>query len=66
MLVSNDGHESFRSTRQTEMAETFLAHVVAQWMGNSVPVAEKHYLQVTEAHFDLAVQYGADSPRMPP
>jgi hypothetical protein len=48
------------------MAETFLAHVVAQWMGNSVPVAEKHYLQVTEAHFDLAVQYGADSPRMPP
>ena len=30
--------------------------VVCAWIGNSQPVAAKHYLQVTEDHFRKAVQ----------
>ncbi|MSR59692.1 MAG: site-specific integrase, partial [Planctomycetaceae bacterium] len=45
---------NLRSTRQTELTETFPAHVVAAWMGNTVDVANKHYLQTTDAHFAAA------------
>jgi len=47
---------NLRSTRQTELCETFPAHVVCQWLGNSRSVAEAHYLQVTDAHFAKASQ----------
>jgi len=30
-------------------------HVVCKWLGNSVAVATKHYLQTTDAHFDEAI-----------
>jgi hypothetical protein len=46
--------QNLRSTRQTELAEQFPAHVVCQWIGNSVAVAARHYLQVTDEHFQLA------------
>ncbi len=29
-------------------------HVVCRWIGNSQPVAAKHYLQLTDAHFAQA------------
>ena len=29
-------------------------HVVAVWLGNSPDIAKKHYLQLTEEHFDRA------------
>ena len=45
--------QNLRSTRQTELAETFPAHVVCAWIGNSESVARKHYLQVTDDHFAL-------------
>lgn len=45
---------NLRSTRQTELAETFPAHVVCAWLGNSEDVAREHYLQVTDAHFERA------------
>lgn len=48
--------QNLRSTRQTELAETFASHVVCDWMGNSEPVAAKHYLQTTDEHFEKAVQ----------
>ena len=41
---------------QTELEETFATHVVCKWMGNSPKVAQKHYLQVTDSHFEKAVQ----------
>jgi len=44
-----------RSTRETELAERFPLHVVCAWIGNSQPVAAKHYLQVTEDHFQRAL-----------
>ena len=45
-----------RSSRETELAETFPTHVVCAWIGNSEPIAAKHYLQVTDDHFAQAVQ----------
>ncbi len=29
-------------------------HVVCRWIGNSQPVAAKHYLQLTDEHFERA------------
>ncbi len=50
--------QNLRSTRETELAESYPLHVVCAWIGNSQPVAAKHYLQVTEAHFDRAAGEG--------
>ena len=47
--------QNMRSTRQTELEDRFPGHVVCAWMGNSEAVARKHYLQVTDAHFDRSV-----------
>jgi len=46
---------SLRATCQTELEEVFPTHVVCAWLGNSVAVAHKHYLQVTEEHFAKAL-----------
>ena len=51
--------QNLRSTRETELAETYPLHVVCAWLGNSQPVAAKHYLQVTDEHFELGA--AADS-----
>jgi integrase len=48
--------QNLRSTRQTELEEIFPSHVVCKWIGNTVKVASKHYLQVTEEHFAKAAQ----------
>jgi integrase len=46
--------QNLRSTRETELAESFPLHVVCEWIGNSQPVAMKHYLQITDEHFERA------------
>ena len=46
--------QNLRSTRQTELCEKFPSHVVKAWIGNSESVAKRHYLQVTENHFQKA------------
>ena len=51
--------QNLRSTRETELADQFPAHVASAWIGNSVAVAVKHYLQVTEDHFKQAAQNAA-------
>lgn len=48
--------QNLRSTRQTELEEVFPSHVVCSWIGNSESVAKKHYLQITDEHFQKAVQ----------
>ncbi|MDA0590439.1 MAG: site-specific integrase [Planctomycetota bacterium] len=48
--------QNLRSTRQTELAEKFSLHVVTAWIGNSRDVALKHYLQVTDEHFEQAAK----------
>ena len=47
--------QNLRSTRETELMETYPSHVVCRWIGNSEAVAKRHYLQVTDAHFEKAV-----------
>jgi integrase len=47
--------QNLRSTRETELAGQYPLHVVCYWMGNSQPVAAKHYLQITDDHFKSAV-----------
>ena len=54
--------QNLRSTRETELAETYPLHVVCAWIGNSQPVAAKHYLQVTDEHFSSASR-GTDVPK---
>ena len=49
-----------RSSRETELAEQYPIQVVTAWIGNSIRVAEKHYLQVLDSHFDTA-SGGADT-----
>ncbi len=49
------------STRETELAEKYPLHVVCSWLGNSQAVAAKHYLQVTDKHFQQASEGGAES-----
>jgi len=41
-------------------------HVVCQWIGNSQPIAAKHYLPVTDDHFSKALQQPAILPRTKP
>jgi len=48
--------QNLRSSRETELTETFPLHVVTAWIGNSALIASKHYLQVTDEHFERAIQ----------
>lgn len=64
--------QNLRSTRETELMERFPAHVVCAWIGNSLAVAAKHYLQVTDEHFERgalgdseALQKAVQHPRAP-
>ena len=58
---------NLRSTRQTELVDMYPSHVVCAWIGNTKAIADKHYLQVTEDHFEKAlqipVQQGAERQR---
>ncbi len=56
--------QNLRSTRQTELEEQFPSHVVCAWMGNSESVAKKHYLQVTDTHFEKALTTEIGSPKV--
>ncbi len=54
--------QNLRSTRETELAEQFPMHVVCAWIGNSQPVAAKHYLQLTDEHFTRAIGDQSEEP----
>jgi hypothetical protein len=53
---------NLRSSRQTELAESFPSHVVCAWLGNSEKIARVHYLQVTDEHFARAAHEAAHNP----
>jgi integrase len=53
--------QNLRSTRETELAEQFPMHVVCEWLGNSQLVATKHYLQITDDHFERGARGVAES-----
>jgi len=52
---------NLRSSRETELLESFPVHVVAQWMGHDAKVSLKHYAQTTDDHFERAATGGAES-----
>ena len=62
--------QNLRASRETELAERWPMHVVCAWIGNSHAVAAKHYLQVTDEHFERAateaVQNPVQHPAAPP
>lgn len=41
------------------LCEDFPVHIVCAWIGNSEDVAKRHYLQVTDNHFQRAVDQKA-------
>jgi integrase len=54
--------QNLRATRETELAATWPMHVVCEWIGNSLAVANEHYLQVTESDYQKAAQNAAQYP----
>ena len=52
---------NLRASRETELMERFPIQVVTAWMGNTPTIALKHYLQVTDQHFQAALEGGAEA-----
>ena len=50
--------QNLRSSRQTELEQDYPTYVVCKWLGNTPTVAHKHYLTVTEEHFQDAAENG--------
>jgi hypothetical protein len=48
--------QNLRSTRETESAETYPIQAVCEWIGNTVAVVAKHYLQTTDEHYRQALE----------
>ena len=51
--------QNIRASRETELALVYPLHVVRAWIGNSALIANKHYLQVTEADFERGAKSDA-------
>jgi hypothetical protein len=47
--------QNLRSSCQTDLVQRHPQHAVCAWLGNSEKIADRHYLQVTDAHFMAAV-----------
>ena len=46
---------ALRASRRTELERAeFKNHVLNEWFGHSVAIAQEHYLQVTESDFEQA------------
>ena len=54
--------QNLRSTRETELSRKYPIHTVCAWIGNSPNVAQKHYLQVTDADFQQAAEEVTSAP----
>jgi hypothetical protein len=59
--------QNLRATRATEVADMpgIPSHVAADWLGHSTTIADKHYRQVTEEHFERALAQPAGNLRQP-
>ncbi len=56
--------QNLRSSAETDFSRQFPIHVAAAWLGNTQRVAVKHYLQVTDADYQRAIECGAKSGAM--
>jgi len=57
---------NLRASCRTDLQERFPDHVVNTWLGQSSRVAERHYLQTTEAHWERAITEPANPIPLPP
>ena len=57
--------QNMRASRETELTRKHPLHVVVAWIGNSAPIAARHYLQVTDADYEAALGRDADSDAQP-
>jgi len=48
--------QNFRATRATELADQYPSHVAAAWLGHTERIADRHYRQVTSAHYQQAAR----------
>ncbi len=46
---------NLRASARTDLQEVFPSHVCDSWLGHSTRVAERHYLQTTEGHWERAI-----------
>lgn len=51
---------NLRASRQTELTARYSIGTVCRWMGNSVEVADAHYLTAQETEFERAASEGAE------
>ncbi len=54
--------QNMRASRETELSQDYPMHVVCSWIGNSTPIALKHYLTVIDADYEKAVQNPVQQP----
>ncbi len=47
---------NLRGSCRTDLQEHFPDHVINTWLGHSSRIAERHYLQTTEGHWEKATQ----------
>ena len=52
--------QNLRESRANEIWSKFPDHVASAWMGHSKRIAQKHYLEVTDDHFQNALREGID------
>ncbi|RMF38914.1 MAG: hypothetical protein D6753_15005 [Planctomycetota bacterium] len=50
--------QNLRATRRTELEEIYPSHVIDAWLGHTTAVANRHYLQVTDEHWQRAIESG--------
>ncbi len=53
--------QNLRASIECDWVEEFPAHVVAAWLGHSVRIQTKHYVQVRDSHFRAVIEGGAKS-----
>lgn len=52
--------QNLRASRETELLDDFNIKVACEWIGNSQPVAMKHYVQLRDTDWRKATGKGAD------
>lgn len=60
--------QNLRATRETELIAAYPIKDVASWLGNSAPIAMKHYAMTMQSSFERAIANGAgtDCQKAPP
>lgn len=55
---------NLRASAQTDLARNHPLHVVCAWLGNSEAIADKHYLQITDADYERALMENSATTHM--